>query len=167
MDPVGAPELTAIAPKKVLVLGGTGRVGSATAASLAQLTPGHTITLAGRDTAKHAALTHSRPELAHMAFAPVDIYDFDVVRDAARGQDLVVHAAGPFQRREDVTALRACALHAILRRTAAGGRAHRWNEQTASRPCMAPRLCSYNVVRVRSPATPPELVPDPTDARAT
>jgi saccharopine dehydrogenase-like NADP-dependent oxidoreductase len=108
MDPVAAPEISAIAPKKVLVLGGSGRVGSSAAAALLQLTPGHTITLAGRREATYAAAVKRRPELARSSFAPVDINDFDAVKAAATAHDLVVHAAGPFQRREELVVLRAC-----------------------------------------------------------
>ena len=109
VDPVASPDISAIEPRKILVLGGTGRVGSATAASLLQLTPGHRVTLAGREQSNYDALVAKRPELSGAAFESVQIYDFESVKAAAQGQDLVVHAAGPFQRREDITALRACA----------------------------------------------------------
>jgi saccharopine dehydrogenase-like NADP-dependent oxidoreductase len=49
-----------------------------------------------------------RPELSSAAFCAVDVYDFDAVRAAAAGHDLVIHAAGPFQRRESTAVLRAC-----------------------------------------------------------
>jgi saccharopine dehydrogenase-like NADP-dependent oxidoreductase len=41
-------------------------------------------------------------------FHAVDVYDFDAIRVAATGRDLVIHAAGPFQRRESTAVLRAC-----------------------------------------------------------
>ena len=108
IDPIAAPEIAAIAPKKILVLGGTGRVGSSTATALLQLTPGHAVTICGRAAASHSAALKRRPELAGTDFLAVDIYDFEAVKAAAAGFDLVIHTAGPFQRREDLSPLRAC-----------------------------------------------------------
>ena len=102
------PPQPPLQPRNILVLGGTGRVGSAIAASLLQRTPGHTITLAGRNPDGYANLVEKRPELSGAAWAPVDVYSHDAVKAAAAGKDLVVHAAGPFQRRRDTTALAAC-----------------------------------------------------------
>lgn len=108
MDPVAAPEIAPIAPKKILILGGTGRVGSATAAALLQLTPGHAITLSGRTSASRAAALERRPELRGTAFTAVDVNDSAAVARAAAGFDLTIHAAGPFQRRDNVAALIGC-----------------------------------------------------------
>ncbi|RLN00626.1 hypothetical protein C2845_PM06G14890 [Panicum miliaceum] len=72
---------------RVLVLGGTGRVGGSTAAALSKLRPDLSILVGGRN--RHPTLT------PHPLPAP------------AESVDLVVHTAGPFQRAEECTVLQA------------------------------------------------------------
>ena len=64
-----------MAPKKILILGGTGRVGSSTAVSLLQRTPNHQVTLASRYQASYDATVERRPELKSTKFCSVDIND--------------------------------------------------------------------------------------------
>ena len=95
---------------KVVVLGGTGRVGSSAAAALAAAVPGARISLAGRtpgDDNFRAALAR-RPELAGAA-SPLrcDIDDPASLAAALKGADLVIHTAGPFQRRTECNVLEA------------------------------------------------------------
>lgn len=96
--------------KRVLVLGGTGRVGSSTAASLASSAAGSgqlQLVLAGRREAGHAKALARWPQLKGAAFQRCDIDDPASIRAAIRGADMVVHCAGPFQRRADVAVLEA------------------------------------------------------------
>ena len=95
---------------KVVVLGGTGRVGGATAAALLGQDAGLTtreVTLAGRrkEAAMEAKSRH--PALANAAFVEVDVNDKESVKRAIAGADLVINTAGPFQRRETCAALEA------------------------------------------------------------
>ena len=57
--------------KHVLILGGTGRVGSSTAASLLRSDPGLRITLAGRSRKTYEAAMKRRPELACCEVLPL------------------------------------------------------------------------------------------------
>lgn len=98
----------AVVPSKILLLGGTGRVGSSTAASLLQLTPEHKITLAGRREEGYRDALQRRPALKGTTFAQVDITDRDAVALVAAEHDLVIHTAGPFQRSKDLSVLEAC-----------------------------------------------------------
>lgn len=97
-----------VVPSKILMLGGTGRVGSSTAASLLQLTPEHKITLGGRREEGYRDALQRRPVLKSTTFAQVDITDRNAVALAAAEHDLVIHTAGPFQRSKDLSALEAC-----------------------------------------------------------
>jgi len=67
-------------PKKILVLGGTGRVGSSTALSLLQRTPGHRVTLSGRQRGNYEATLERRPALRDTAFLSLDINDAAAVQ---------------------------------------------------------------------------------------
>lgn len=102
------PELKPVVPSKILMLGGTGRVGSSTAASLLKLTPDHCITLAGRREERYGDALERRPVLKNTTFARVDITDRDAVAAIAAEHDLVIHTAGPFQRSKDLSVLEAC-----------------------------------------------------------
>jgi saccharopine dehydrogenase-like NADP-dependent oxidoreductase len=154
--------------KHVLILGGTGRVGSSTAAALLRSEPDLRITLAGRNRKTYEAAMKRRPELAccevypllmyaptHLCtqggqaycltvvvlegvghsilvatsakvdqsvkdrmlkpargfaaqFASIDIDNAAQLAAALRGTDLLLHCAGPFQRKETCAVLEAC-----------------------------------------------------------
>lgn len=95
-----APSLPEIqGSPKVLILGGTGRVGSSTAAALLRAVPAAQLTLGSRTQESYAAAVERRPELAAASHARCSVDDPSALAAALRGADLVVHAAGPFQRR--------------------------------------------------------------------
>lgn len=83
-------------------------MGSSTAASLLQLTPQHSITLAGRRQEGYKDAVHRRPVLKDTTFAQIDITDRDAVASAAAEHDIVIHTAGPFQRSKDLSVIEAC-----------------------------------------------------------
>ncbi|GAB4856008.1 hypothetical protein Ancab_024647 [Ancistrocladus abbreviatus] len=81
---------------RVLILGGTGRVGGSTAAALSKLCPDLQIIVAGRNREKGAAMTKKLGEKSK--FVEVNIDDVVALEAALNDVDLVVHAAGPFQQ---------------------------------------------------------------------
>ncbi|CAN1267727.1 hypothetical protein LINPERPRIM_LOCUS12893 [Linum perenne] len=83
--------------KKVLVLGGTGRVGGSTAIALSKLCPHISIAVAGRNREKGEAMVDKLGK-KNSSFVEVDIDNVDSLEAAMNGVDLVVHAAGPFQQ---------------------------------------------------------------------
>ena len=82
------------AGKRVLILGGTGRVGSLTAAELLRSEPGLDVVLAGRREASYRKVVDARPELAAARFMRCDIDSNADLAAALQGVDLVVHTAG-------------------------------------------------------------------------
>ncbi|CAJ1933958.1 unnamed protein product [Sphenostylis stenocarpa] len=90
---------------RVLVLGGTGRVGGSTAITLSNLCPDLQILVAGRNREKGEALTAKLG--GNSEFARVDINDVNSLETALKSVDLVIHAAGPFQRAERCSVLEA------------------------------------------------------------
>jgi FlaA1/EpsC-like NDP-sugar epimerase len=72
----------------ILITGGTGSLGSAL--SRKWYGQGHNITILSRDPHKQARLA---VELPQARFVLCDICDRDAVRDACKGQDVLVHAA--------------------------------------------------------------------------
>ncbi|KAK6937188.1 Saccharopine dehydrogenase, NADP binding domain [Dillenia turbinata] len=90
---------------KVLILGGTGRVGGSTALALSNLCPHLRIIVAGRNREKGAAMVATLGE--NSEFAPVDIDNVNSLQDALTDVDLVFHAAGPFQQAKKCTVLEA------------------------------------------------------------
>lgn len=66
--------------KHVVVIGGTGRVGSSTAAALIALDPNLKVSIAGRSQESHAAMLLRRPELASVPFKQCDITDLASVQ---------------------------------------------------------------------------------------
>ncbi len=75
-------------------MGGTGRVGSLTAAALLQSEPGLEIVLSGRNEASYRELVNKRPELAATRFLRCDIDRDEDLAAALQGFDLVLHTAG-------------------------------------------------------------------------
>uniref|UniRef100_A0A2P2LG92 Saccharopine dehydrogenase NADP binding domain-containing protein n=1 Tax=Rhizophora mucronata TaxID=61149 RepID=A0A2P2LG92_RHIMU len=90
---------------KVLVLGGTGRVGGSTVIALSKLCPDLRIVVGGRNREKGAAMVANLGK--NSGFAEVDINNVDSLEAALSDVDLVVHAAGPFQQAEKCTVLEA------------------------------------------------------------
>jgi saccharopine dehydrogenase-like NADP-dependent oxidoreductase len=85
--------------KKVVFVGGTGRVGAASAAALVASDPSVAkVVLAGRSDAAAADAIERHPSLRGIAsFARLDLADPASIASAIQGADLVVHSAGPFQ----------------------------------------------------------------------
>lgn len=117
------PQITG-APN-VVVLGGSGRVGSSTAAALAAAVPAARISLAGRsgDSDTFRAAVARRPELSAAKPLRCDIDDPASLAAALKGADLVIHAAGPFQRRADCNVLEAAIAAGAHGGARMGGRA--------------------------------------------
>ncbi|GKU93982.1 hypothetical protein SLEP1_g7529 [Rubroshorea leprosula] len=90
---------------RVLVLGGTGRVGGSTATALSKLCPDLRIIVGGRNREKGAAMVTSLGK--NSEFAEVDINNMNSLKGALSDVDLVVHTAGPFQQVEKCTVLEA------------------------------------------------------------
>ncbi|KAL6906055.1 hypothetical protein ACP4OV_003656 [Aristida adscensionis] len=93
------------ASARVLVLGGTGRVGGSTAAALSKLRPDLTVLVGGRNREKGESFVAKLGERSE--FVQVDTRDASMLEKALQGADLVVHAAGPFQREEKCAVLEA------------------------------------------------------------
>ncbi|KAJ6795038.1 Uncharacterized protein M6B38_229020 [Iris pallida] len=90
---------------RVLVLGGTGRVGGSTATALSKLCPSLHILVAGRNREKGAALVSTLGR--NSEFVEVDIDNAAMLEATLTGVDLVVHAAGPFQQKNNCKVLEA------------------------------------------------------------
>ncbi|KAM6577404.1 hypothetical protein CsatB_029241 [Cannabis sativa] len=90
---------------KVLVLGGTGRVGGSTAISLSKLCPDLRILVGGRNRDKGAAMVATLG--GNSEFAEVDIDNVNSLEATLNDCDLVVHAAGPFQQTHKCSVLEA------------------------------------------------------------
>ncbi|KAH7864095.1 hypothetical protein Vadar_025677 [Vaccinium darrowii] len=90
---------------RVLILGGTGRVGGSTAIALSNLCPDLRIIVAGRNKDKGATRVAELGK--NSEFAEVDIEDRASLEATLHDVDLVVHAAGPFQQAERCTVLEA------------------------------------------------------------
>ncbi|XP_052620559.1 uncharacterized protein LOC111903843 isoform X2 [Lactuca sativa] len=97
----GPPKETA--NSRVLILGGTGRVGGSTAIALSKLSPDLRITIAGRNSEKGASMVATLGKNAK--FSQFDINDDKSLESALTGVDLVVHAAGPFQQTQNCKVL--------------------------------------------------------------
>lgn len=91
--------------KRVVVVGGTGRVGGSTAIALSKLCSDLHITVAGRNREKGAAMVAMLGDTSK--FAEVDVNDISGLEATLADADLVIHAAGPFQRAERCTVLEA------------------------------------------------------------
>ncbi|XP_062172769.1 uncharacterized protein LOC133878256 isoform X1 [Alnus glutinosa] len=93
---------------RVLVVGGTGRVGGSTAIALSKLRPDIHIIIAGRNREKGASMVTTLG--GNSEFAEVNIDNVKSLEAALEDVDLVVHTAGPFQQAEKCTVLEA-AIH--------------------------------------------------------
>ncbi|PON89122.1 Hopanoid-associated sugar epimerase [Trema orientale] len=90
---------------RVLVLGGTGRVGGSTAIALSKLCPELRIIVGGRNREKGAAMVSTLG--VNSEFSEVDINNVTSLEAALNDVDLVVHAAGPFQQTDKCPVLEA------------------------------------------------------------
>ena len=73
----GAPDFQG---KHVVVIGGTGRVGSSTASALIKSFPGLKVTVASRSKDSYQQMLGRRPELSKAEFRPVDIDSQDSIK---------------------------------------------------------------------------------------
>ncbi|KAL0919752.1 hypothetical protein M5K25_011870 [Dendrobium thyrsiflorum] len=105
-NPIPPPPsfLPSIKPR-VIILGGTGRVGASTAAALYRLCPSVHLVVAGRNREKGATIASKLGENAEFVWVNVD--DIYSIQAALEGMDLVVHSAGPFQQEEKCNVLEA------------------------------------------------------------
>lgn len=90
---------------RVLILGGTGRIGGSTATSLSNLCPDLNIIVGGRNREKGASMVAKLGK--NSKFAEVNIDDKASLDAALKDVDLVVHSAGPFQQTGNCNVLEA------------------------------------------------------------
>ncbi|KAF3452497.1 hypothetical protein FNV43_RR02930 [Rhamnella rubrinervis] len=90
---------------RVLILGGTGRVGGSTAITLSKLCPDLCVVIGGRNREKGAAMVATLG--GNTQFSEVDVNNVKSLEAALTDVDLVVHTAGPFQQAEKCTVLEA------------------------------------------------------------
>lgn len=91
----------------ILILGGTGRVGSGTAAALIGSIPTANVSIGSRTAETYNATIVRRPELCAATYRQLNIDDPSSLLSSLSGIDLVIHTAGPFQRRQDCNVLEA------------------------------------------------------------
>ena len=96
------------------MIGGSGRVGSSAATKLLQAHPQLQVTLASRSRATYEAAIRRQPILQQALFQQCNVDSEQSVKQVIAGADLIVHAAGPFQRSENHIVLE----QAIAARTA-------------------------------------------------
>ena len=100
--------VSAAAPAEttVLVVGGSGRVGSSTARWLSKLDPTLRVAVGGRSAQSFESARSRLPPQCE--FVTVDLDGGDAaLAQAVAGHSLVVHTAGPFQQRTDPSLMRA------------------------------------------------------------
>ncbi|KAM0869174.1 hypothetical protein ACQ4PT_040847 [Festuca glaucescens] len=90
---------------RVLVLGGTGRVGGSTATALSKLRPDLNILIGGRNREKGETLASKLG--VQSEFVEIDTGNAAMLKEALQDVDLVVHTAGPFQGGTECTVLQA------------------------------------------------------------
>ena len=90
---------------RVLILGGTGRVGGSTAISLSKFCPDLHIIIAGRNREKGNAMVSKLGK--NSEFAEVNIDNREALEANLTDVDIVVHTAGPFQQSENCKVLEA------------------------------------------------------------
>jgi saccharopine dehydrogenase-like NADP-dependent oxidoreductase len=89
---------------RILIIGGTGRIGSSVARDLASHTSAE-ITVTGRQLVSEALV--NAPGGAPVQFLALDLADTEGLHQAIASHNLVIHCAGPFVYR-DVTVLKSC-----------------------------------------------------------
>lgn len=89
---------------RILIVGGTGRIGSSVAQDLASHTSAE-IAIAGRDQA--AGMSVSSTLGSQVQFLALDLADREGLKQAIASHDLVIHCAGPFLYR-DTSVLKTC-----------------------------------------------------------
>ncbi|MBE9009842.1 saccharopine dehydrogenase NADP-binding domain-containing protein, partial [Pseudanabaenaceae cyanobacterium LEGE 13415] len=82
--------------QQVLILGGTGRIGTKVAADLIAHTSAE-ITIAGRNLISGAEASQQLGE--RVKFCAIDLFTGEGLKEAIAQADLVVHCAGPFHYR--------------------------------------------------------------------
>jgi len=103
-----APELPTVqGSPNVVILGGSGRVGSSTAVALKKAVPAANIAIGCRTEESFRQLKVTRQELESPEFKKCDVEDIVSITAAIKGADLVIHCAGPFQRRSNCNVLEA------------------------------------------------------------
>ena len=104
----------ALTPKRVLVVGGSGRVGASTVRWINKLAKTEKVpvelAIGGRRRASFdaAAKRLGAKGVDAIKFVQLDLDDAASLERAVAGRSLVVHTAGPFQQRTDPTLLKAC-----------------------------------------------------------
>ena len=104
----------ALTPKRVLVVGGSGRVGASTVRWIDRLAKTEQLpvelAIGGRRRASFdaAAKRLGAKGVDAIKFVQLDLDDAASLERAVAGRSLVVHTAGPFQQRTDPTLLKAC-----------------------------------------------------------
>lgn len=93
--------------KTLLIIGGTGRVGASTAAALTATHPSLKIVLGSQNRASYDDAVQNRPELKGLDFKVVNRDDIDSLTKALKECDIVLHTAGPFQRKKECLVLEA------------------------------------------------------------
>jgi len=95
--------------KQVLIVGGSGRIGSHVAADLIAYTSAK-VTITGRNDAVGTAVCDRLGE--RVQFLHLDLSDRDAVKSAIANVDLAIHCAGPFHYR-DAIMLQTCIDHGV------------------------------------------------------
>jgi len=90
--------------KKVLILGGSGRIGSSVAADLVNHTQAE-ITITGRNAVTGMAVAEKLG--SHVQFLALDLAEKEQLRKAIATANIVIHCAGPFHYR-DANVLKTC-----------------------------------------------------------
>ncbi|CAM9602417.1 unnamed protein product [Discosporangium mesarthrocarpum] len=103
--------------KKVIVIGGSGRVGGSTVRALRQLGGKELELLVGGRSQENFHRSRERwrtlregneeDDYSNIGFCTVDLEDSSSLKAALSGCDLVVHTAGPFQRKQNPEVLKA------------------------------------------------------------
>lgn len=98
----------ALSSPRVLVVGGSGRVGGSTARWLSKLSPDLQVAVGGRNqqTFEQARARSGLPPACQFACVDLDGGD-EALAESVSGYDLIVHTAGPFQQRTDPALMRA------------------------------------------------------------
>lgn len=107
--PVPSSSMNLEGLQRVLVLGGTGRVGTETIRALLRISSYPlSVTVAGRDDARGQKIcrqlragSKQRSTPVTFAFSKVDINDDSILNEAVQAHDIVIHTAGPFQRKNE------------------------------------------------------------------